>query len=96
MEISCNLRGHCDKAYIKAREDKGGRTVDAMRILLTFGLDLITRSVENKPCQNEIVQQSARRLRKALVELSQNELDPISSKEVDSSGHCFACVRFIL
>ncbi|GAB4828727.1 hypothetical protein Ancab_018395 [Ancistrocladus abbreviatus] len=87
--------GHCDMAYIKACEDEGGRTVDAMRILLTFGLDHITRSVENKPCQNETVQQSVRRLLKALVELSQNEPDPISSKKVDSSGRCSAQTRQI-
>ncbi|GAB4828721.1 hypothetical protein Ancab_018389 [Ancistrocladus abbreviatus] len=92
---SCSLRGHCDRAYIKARKDEGGRTVDAMRILLTFGLDHITRSVENKPCQNETVQQSVRRLLKALVELSQNEPDPISNKGVDSSGQCSVQTRQI-
>ncbi|KAE8699024.1 putative diphosphoinositol polyphosphate phosphohydrolase [Hibiscus syriacus] len=65
---SCNLRGNCDRAYVKAREDEGGRTVDVMRILLTYGLDSVTCSVENKPCQNKLVKASVRRLLKEVVD----------------------------
>lgn len=52
---------------MKAREDEGGRTIDVMRILLTYGLDSITSSVENKPCLNKSVKESVRRLLKEMV-----------------------------
>lgn len=72
---SCNLRGDCERAYVKAREDEGGRTVDVMRILLTYGLDYVSGTVENKPCQkNKMVKESVRRLLKELVGLSNDEL----------------------
>ncbi|GMH15154.1 hypothetical protein Nepgr_016995 [Nepenthes gracilis] len=82
---SCSLRGNCDRAYVKAREDEGGRTVDVMRILLTFGLDPITRSVENKPCQNETVKNSVRMLLNEMVEFSQKEPVSFTSNDRDSS-----------
>uniref|UniRef100_A0A6N2M5N4 RanBP2-type domain-containing protein n=1 Tax=Salix viminalis TaxID=40686 RepID=A0A6N2M5N4_SALVM len=73
---SCNLRGDCERAYVKAREDEGGRAVDVMRILLTYGLDYGSCTVENKPCQkNKMVKESVRRLLKELVGLSNDELD---------------------
>ncbi|XP_077236041.1 uncharacterized protein LOC143877724 [Tasmannia lanceolata] len=72
---SCYLRGSCERAYVRAREDEGGRTVDVMRILLTYGLDPFTGSVENKPCLNKSVKESVRRLLKEAVELSVKELD---------------------
>lgn len=70
---SCNLRGDCDRAFVKAREDEGGRTVDVMRIILTYGLDPIIDSVENKPCLNKKVKESVRRLLKEIVEHSTEE-----------------------
>ncbi|CAK7326800.1 unnamed protein product [Dovyalis caffra] len=73
---SCNLRGDCERAYVKTREDEGGRTVDVMRILLTYGLDFVAGTVENKPCQNnKMVKESVRRLLKELVGHSNDELD---------------------
>ncbi|KAJ0094858.1 hypothetical protein Patl1_15513 [Pistacia atlantica] len=72
---SCNLRGNCERAYVKAREDEGGRTVDVMRILLTYGLDPITGTVENKPCLNKLVKEAVRRLLKEMVECSTKEPD---------------------
>ncbi|XP_058108287.1 zinc finger protein VAR3, chloroplastic-like [Magnolia sinica] len=72
---SCNLRGNCERAYVKAREDEGGRTVDVMRILLTYGLDPITGLVENKQCLNKTVKESVRRLLSEMVELSVRELN---------------------
>ncbi|KAJ8621442.1 hypothetical protein MRB53_029971 [Persea americana] len=71
---SCNLRGSCERAYVKAREDEGGRTVDVMRILLTYGLDPITGSVENEPCLNKTIKESVRRLLKEMTEFSTREL----------------------
>jgi len=70
---SCNLRGDCERAFVKAREDEGGRTVDVMRIILTYGLDPITGSVDNKPCLTKKVEDSVRRLLKEIVEHSTKE-----------------------
>ncbi|MED6224229.1 hypothetical protein PIB30_081953 [Stylosanthes scabra] len=67
---SCNLRGDCDRAFVKAREDQGGRTVDVMRIILTYGLDPITGSVDNKTCLSRNVKESVRILLKEIVEHS--------------------------
>ncbi|GLT96707.1 hypothetical protein SLE2022_143120 [Rubroshorea leprosula] len=72
---SCNLRGNCERAFVRAREEEGGRTVDVMRILLTYGLDPITGSVENKPCQNKIVKESVRRLLKEMVNFCAEEAE---------------------
>ncbi|XP_041013313.1 zinc finger protein VAR3, chloroplastic-like [Juglans microcarpa x Juglans regia] len=74
---SCNLRGDCERAYVKARQDESGRTVDVMRILLTYGLDRITGTVENKLGSNRLLTESVRRLLKEMVEYS-------STKELDS------------
>lgn len=52
---------------MKAREDEGGRTVDVMRFLLTYGLDPIAGTVENKPCLNKMVKESVRTLIKEMV-----------------------------
>lgn len=69
---SCRLRGQCERAYVKASEDAGGRNVDVMRILLTYAL-AITGSVENKLCQNEVVEESVRKLLNEIVQFSINE-----------------------
>ncbi|KAK9277769.1 hypothetical protein L1049_007316 [Liquidambar formosana] len=81
---SCNLRGNCERAYAKAHGDEGGRTVDVMRILLTYGLDTFIGSVENKLCQNKLVKESVRSLLKEMVELSIKELESDSSKATPS------------
>ncbi|XP_030514234.1 zinc finger protein VAR3, chloroplastic-like isoform X2 [Rhodamnia argentea] len=65
---SCNLRGNCERAFVKAREEEGGRTVDVMRILLTYGLDPISGTVENKPCLTRTVEESVRALLKQMAE----------------------------
>lgn len=57
-----------------AREDQGGRTVDVMRLLLTYGLDPITGAVENKLSSNKRVKESARKLLKEIVNFSFKEL----------------------
>lgn len=60
---------------MKAREGEVGRTVDVMRLLLTYGLDPVTGMVENKSCLNKLVVETARRLLKEIVELSMKELN---------------------
>ncbi|XVE85472.1 hypothetical protein DITRI_Ditri17bG0093300 [Diplodiscus trichospermus] len=85
---SCNLRGNCERAYVKAREDEGGRTVDVMRILLTYGLDSVTGSVENKSCQNKLVKESVRRLLKEMVDCINQDLQsdmPNAATSTDAS-----------
>ncbi|KAL5763161.1 hypothetical protein ACOSP7_019425 [Xanthoceras sorbifolium] len=84
---SCNLRGNCERAYVKAREDEGGRTVDVMRILLTYGLDPITGTVENKPCQNKLVKESVRRMLKEMVEYGAKEPDSDLPNAESSKGN---------
>ncbi|ERM99580.1 uncharacterized protein LOC18427615 isoform X1 [Amborella trichopoda] len=81
---SCSLRGSCERAYVKARENEGGRTVDVMRILLTYGLEPITGSVENKPCLNNTVRASVRRLLKEMVVSSAKEPEPDASESKHS------------
>ncbi|XP_027153499.1 zinc finger protein VAR3, chloroplastic-like [Coffea eugenioides] len=72
---SCVLRGNCERAFVKAREDEGGRTVDVMRFLLTYGLDAIIGTVENEPCLNKKVKESVRKLLKEITEFSSEETD---------------------
>lgn len=60
---------------MKAREGEVGRTVDVMRLLLTYGLDPVTGMVENKSCLNKLVVETARRLLKEIVEHSMKELN---------------------
>lgn len=56
------------------REDQGGRTVDVMRLLVTYGLNPITGAVENKPSLNKRVEESAKKLLKEIVNFSSEEL----------------------
>ncbi|PON75294.1 zinc finger protein [Parasponia andersonii] len=81
---SCNLRGDCERAYVKAREDEGGRTVDVMRFLLTYGLDIIAGTVENRRCLNKMVKESVRTLLKETVEYSTRILDSNLPKSMTS------------
>ncbi|KAF8040126.1 hypothetical protein BT93_B2374 [Corymbia citriodora subsp. variegata] len=71
---SCNLRGNCERAFVKAREDEGGRTVDVMRILLTYGLDPISGTVDNKPCLTRTVKESVRALLKQMADFGADVL----------------------
>ncbi|KAL5219069.1 hypothetical protein ABZP36_019753 [Zizania latifolia] len=75
----CNLRGGCERAYVKARKEEVGRTVDVMRILLTHGLDAITGNVENTACLNKTVKQSIKNLLNEIIEF--DSIGPGSSTE---------------
>ncbi|KAJ0976200.1 hypothetical protein J5N97_018165 [Dioscorea zingiberensis] len=46
---SCNLRNTCGRGYILTRKEDEARTLDVMRILLTYGFDHVKGTVENKP-----------------------------------------------
>ncbi|CAN0903341.1 Zinc finger protein VAR3, chloroplastic [Linum grandiflorum] len=84
---SCNLRGDCDRAYVKAREDEGGRTVDVMRILMTHGLDFVSGAVVNKPCQSKLVKESIRKLLKEMAEYGSQQLDSDGSHNARRSSN---------
>ncbi|KAG0447710.1 hypothetical protein HPP92_028180 [Vanilla planifolia] len=70
---SCKLRGSCERAYVKAREEERGRTLDVMRIVLTYGFDTVTASVEGKPCLDKAIKESLRELLNDMLELSIKE-----------------------
>ncbi|XP_024012574.1 zinc finger protein VAR3, chloroplastic [Eutrema salsugineum] len=72
---SCNLRGKCERAYAQAREEEGARTIDVMRVLLTYGLDSISPSVENRACQTKLVEDAVRNLLRESVEYSLNDVE---------------------
>ncbi|KAI4367340.1 hypothetical protein MLD38_023088 [Melastoma candidum] len=71
---SCNLRGNCERAFVKPREDEDGRTVDVMRVLLSYALDPTIDVVENKSCLNMKVQESIRLLLKQLTKFGSKSL----------------------
>lgn len=58
---------------MKALEDECGRTVDVMRFLLVYGLDLATASSDSQALCNKLVKESVRNLMKEMVELSDKE-----------------------
>lgn len=86
---SCILRGDCERAYVKAREDEGGRTVDVMRFVFAYGLDPVYCSVENKPCLNKMVKESVRKLLNEMMDLRAEECDAelprVNTSKWDSS-----------
>ncbi|XP_062214797.1 zinc finger protein VAR3, chloroplastic-like [Phragmites australis] len=82
----CNLRGSCERAYIKARKEEVGRTVDVMRILLTYGLDIITGHVENRACLNKTVKESIKNLLNEVVEVDSRGPGSSSAKSAKHKG----------
>ncbi|CAN6466033.1 unnamed protein product [Victoria cruziana] len=80
----CSLRGMCERAYVKAREDESGRTLDVMRILLAYGLDPLIGSVENKPCLAKTTKESVRRLMKQMVEFGTKEVHAEFTKPISA------------
>ncbi|XP_020088924.1 zinc finger protein VAR3, chloroplastic-like isoform X3 [Ananas comosus] len=71
---ACNLRGSCDKAYVIAKDNEGARTVDVVRILLSYAVDPVSLSGEYSVKAN--VQESARKLLTELIKLSDTAIDP--------------------
>ncbi|XP_020587159.1 zinc finger protein VAR3, chloroplastic-like isoform X2 [Phalaenopsis equestris] len=67
---SCKLRGNCERAYVKPNEDEAGRTLDVMRILLTYGIDANNASEGKNSRLNLALNESIRKLLKDVVNLS--------------------------
>ncbi|KAJ8770254.1 hypothetical protein K2173_012696 [Erythroxylum novogranatense] len=86
---SCNLRGHCERAYLKAYEHEEAQTVDVMRFLLTYGLHLISNTLENESCQNKLVREAVRKMLKELAAFG-SQYDPQTSTAIERS----ACNHF--
>ncbi|XP_058108097.1 zinc finger protein VAR3, chloroplastic [Magnolia sinica] len=81
----CNLRGSCDRAYVIAKEGEDARTVDIVRILLSYAIDPLVLSGGEKPHGREHVEASARRLLSKLIELSDTARDPSLPKSAVKS-----------
>ncbi|XP_050214932.1 zinc finger protein VAR3, chloroplastic [Mercurialis annua] len=74
---ACNLRGSCDRAYVILKDNEGdARTVDIVRILMSYALDPLVISEEGKPPGREAVEGFVRKLLSDLIELSQKTPDP--------------------
>lgn len=61
--------------------------MDVMRIILTYGLDPIIGSVDNKPSLNKMVKESVRRLLEKIVECSTEDQKPNFSDTTEVAGN---------
>ncbi|KAK2985250.1 hypothetical protein RJ640_012305 [Escallonia rubra] len=85
---SCNLRGPCDRAYLTLKEsEEAARTVDIVRILLSYALDSPVNSGGDKPPGRELIEVSARKMLSELVELSRTVRDPELPKAINIATH---------
>lgn len=71
---------------MKARKEEVGRTVDVMRILLTYGLDIITDNVENRACLNKTVKESIKSLLNEVVEVDSRGPGSSTTKSAQLKG----------
>ncbi|CAH1451907.1 unnamed protein product [Lactuca virosa] len=81
---NCILRGICERAYVKPREDEGGQTVDVMRFVLTYGLHRLNDSLDSEPLINKRIQEAIRSLIRDMVKFSKEKLDFDPSKRVQT------------
>ncbi|MED6120141.1 hypothetical protein PIB30_018352 [Stylosanthes scabra] len=74
---SCSLRNNCDRAYLLTNKEDEARTLDVMRILLTFGFDPVNGPVANKSLlKQKSVKTVVRKLLHEVVKLSSVPIDP--------------------
>ncbi|KAL4202654.1 hypothetical protein AMTRI_Chr02g264720 [Amborella trichopoda] len=74
---SCSLRSSCDRAYLATCKEDDARTLDVMRVLLTYGFEPITGSVENKALlKMKSIKTVVRKLLHEVVKLSAVPIDP--------------------
>ncbi|KAI0510676.1 hypothetical protein KFK09_011285 [Dendrobium nobile] len=74
---SCSLRNSCSRGYILVPKEDEARTLDVMRILLTYGFDHVKESVENDPLRKmKSVKIVVRKLLHEVVKLSAVPRDP--------------------
>ncbi|KAL5701122.1 hypothetical protein ACHQM5_026496 [Ranunculus cassubicifolius] len=74
---SCKLRSSCEKAYLVAKKEEEARTIDVIRVLLTYGFDPINGAVENKSLLKlKTVKTVVRKLLHEINKLSSVPIDP--------------------
>ncbi|GMG99721.1 hypothetical protein Nepgr_001561 [Nepenthes gracilis] len=74
---SCSLRSSCEKAYLLTNKEDEARTIDVVRVLLTYGFDPISESVVNKSLlKQKSVKTVVRKLLHEVVKLSSVPIDP--------------------
>lgn len=80
---SCNMRSSCEKAYLLPPKEDDARTIDVLRILLTYGFDSVKGTVENKDLLKlKTVKTVVRKLLHEIVKLSAVPIDPNLSPPV--------------
>lgn len=83
---ACKLRGSCDKAYrtITPEEEVEAKTVDVVRILLSYAIEPSNLAGENSVAGS--VQESARKLLTELTARSDTAIHPSCIKPVYRVG----------
>ncbi|KAL6964775.1 DNA-directed DNA polymerase [Sarracenia purpurea var. burkii] len=74
---SCSLRNSCERAYLLTNKEDEARTIDVVRILLTYGFDPVNGSVVNESLLKiKSVKAVVRKLLHEIVKLSAVPIDP--------------------
>ncbi|XWS58187.1 hypothetical protein CRYUN_Cryun08bG0013100 [Craigia yunnanensis] len=74
---SCSLRNSCERAYLLTNKEDEARTIDVMRVLLTYGFDYVNGSVVNESVlKQKSVKTVVRKLLYEVVKLSAVPIDP--------------------
>ncbi|KAG0501599.1 hypothetical protein HPP92_001671 [Vanilla planifolia] len=74
---SCSLRNTCSRGYLLVPKEDEARTLDVMRILLTYAFDHIKESIANAPLRKmKTVKTVVRKLLHEVVKLSAVPRDP--------------------
>ncbi|CAM8931140.1 unnamed protein product [Rhodiola kirilowii] len=74
---NCSLRSTCERGYLLTNKEDEARTIDIMRVLLTYGFDPINGSVMNKSLlKKKSVKTVVRKLLHMVVKLSAVPIDP--------------------
>ncbi|XP_074334056.1 uncharacterized protein LOC141671664 isoform X2 [Apium graveolens] len=74
---SCSLRSSCERGYLLTNKEDEARTIDIMRVLLTYGFDPVNGSVVNESILKiKSVKTVVRKLLHHVVRLSAVPIDP--------------------
>ncbi|KAF6135926.1 hypothetical protein GIB67_006818, partial [Kingdonia uniflora] len=80
---SCSLKSSCSTGYLLSRKEDEARTIDVMRILLSFGFNPFNGAVQNKSLLKiKSVRTVVRKLLHGVVKLSAVPMDPNLSPPV--------------
>lgn len=74
---SCSLRSSCERGYLLTNKEDEARTIDIMRVLMTYGFDPVNGSVVNDSLlKKKQVKAAVRKLLHEVVKLSAVPIDP--------------------